>query len=154
MGIVVPSSEGPETPFTFAHELVRQTLLAGISAPRRQRLHASVADAIERLYPDAVNERAGEIADHLIKAGSFADSRKLVRWLTLAGKSALEAAAFEEARAQFPVGPVASRRRDLRERADCWRALRWPSEVLINGRRHLPISVKHSKFTSISAIGR
>ena len=73
MGIIVPSSEGPERPFTFAHELVRQTLLAGISAPRRQRLHAAVADAIERLYPDAVNERAGEIADHLLKAGSFAD---------------------------------------------------------------------------------
>ena len=79
MGIIVPSSEGPETPFTFAHELVRQTLLAGISAPRRQQLHAAVADAIEQLYPGAVNERAGEIADHLLKAGSFADSRKLVR---------------------------------------------------------------------------
>ena len=51
MGIIVPSSEGPETPFTFAHELVRQTLLAGISAPRRQQLHAGVADAIERLNP-------------------------------------------------------------------------------------------------------
>ena len=76
MGIIVPSSEGPERPFTFAHELVRQTLLAGISAPRRQQLHAGVADAIERLYPGAVNERAGEIADHLLKAGSFADRPK------------------------------------------------------------------------------
>jgi hypothetical protein len=46
MGIIVPSSEGPETPFTFAHELVRQTLLARISAPRKQQLHRSVADAI------------------------------------------------------------------------------------------------------------
>jgi predicted ATPase len=73
MGVIVPSSEGPERPFTFGHELVRQTLLAGISAPRRQRLHASVADAIERLYPAAVNERAGDIADHLLKAGAFAD---------------------------------------------------------------------------------
>ena len=41
MGIIVPSSEGPERPFTFSHELVRQTLLAGISVPRRQQLHAS-----------------------------------------------------------------------------------------------------------------
>ena len=59
MGIIVPSSEGPEQPFTFAHELVRQTLLAGISAPRNQQLHAAVADAIELLFPDAANERAG-----------------------------------------------------------------------------------------------
>jgi tetratricopeptide (TPR) repeat protein len=103
MGIIIPSSEGPERPFTFTHELVRQTLLADISAPRRQRLHARVADAIELVYPGAVNERAGEIADHLIKAGSFADEQKLVRNLKLAGNSALDAAAFEEARSSFRI---------------------------------------------------
>src|SRR6202040_1380142 len=101
MGIIIPSSEGPERPFTFRHELVRQTLLAGISAPRRQRLHAAVADAIATLNPDALKERAGYIADHLVKAGSFADGRRLVDCLTLAGRNALEAAAFEEARADF-----------------------------------------------------
>src|SRR3984893_15021957 len=47
MGIIVPSSEGPERPFIFRHELVRQTVLAAISAPRQQRMHARVADAIE-----------------------------------------------------------------------------------------------------------
>src|SRR6202165_4181316 len=62
MGIIVASSEGPQKPFTFTHELVRQTLLAGISGPRRQQLHADVADAIARLHPDAVKERAGDIA--------------------------------------------------------------------------------------------
>ena len=118
MGIIVPSSEGPEQPFTFAHELVRQTLLAGISAPRRQQLHAGVADAIERLYPGAVNERAGEIADHLLKAGSFADRQKLVRWLTLAGKSALKAAAFEEARRNFRSALSHQDAVDVAERAD------------------------------------
>ncbi len=40
MGIVVPSSEGPGRPFTFSHELIRQTLLGVISAPRQERLHA------------------------------------------------------------------------------------------------------------------
>jgi tetratricopeptide (TPR) repeat protein len=97
MGIIVPSAEGPERPFTFAHELVRQTLLADISIPRQQRLHASVADAIEQLHPETVGERAADIADHLVKAGSFADRRRLVHFLTLAGKRALAAAAFEEA---------------------------------------------------------
>ena len=51
MGVIVSSSEGPETPFTFAHELVRQTLLAGISAPRQQQLHASVADGSSGSIP-------------------------------------------------------------------------------------------------------
>jgi hypothetical protein len=78
MGIIVASSEGLARPFIFTHELVRQTLLAGISAPRRQHLHAGVADAIARLHPDAVNERAGDIADHLIKAGSFVDGNRSI----------------------------------------------------------------------------
>jgi len=96
MGIIVSSSEGPGRPFTFAHELVRQTLLAGISPPRRQHLHTRVADEIVSLSDG--NECAGEVSDHLLKAGTFADRRKLVRWLTLAGNTALESAAFEEAR--------------------------------------------------------
>ena len=78
MGIIVASSEAPEKPFTFSHELVRQTLLAGISTPRRQHLHAGVADAIARLQPDAANERAGDIDIHLIKAGSFADGDRSI----------------------------------------------------------------------------
>jgi tetratricopeptide (TPR) repeat protein len=118
MGIIIPSSEGPERPFTFRHELVRQTLLAGISAPRKQRMHASVAEAIERLNPDAVNEHAEEIADHLLKAGSFADSQRLVHYLTLAGRNALEAAAFEEARANFRSALSRQAAVGIRERAD------------------------------------
>src|SRR5713226_225501 len=118
MGIIVPSAEGPERPFTFAHELVRQTLLAGISAPRQQQLHAGVSDAIERLYPGAVNERAGDIADHLLKAGSFGDDRRLVRYLTVAGKSALDAAAFEEAGRSFRSTLSHLTDVDVRERAD------------------------------------
>ena len=81
MDIIVPSSEGPDRPLTFRYELARQTLLAGIAAPRQQRLHAGVAAAMERLYPGAVNERAGDIVDHLRKAGSFADARKLAHYL-------------------------------------------------------------------------
>jgi predicted ATPase len=118
MGIIVPSSERPEKPFTFSHELVRQTLLTGISGPRQHRLHAGVADAIEQLYSDAVSERACDIANHLLKAGSFADARKLVRWLTLAGKRALEAAAFAEARWNFQSALSHQGAVDPRQRAD------------------------------------
>src|SRR5277367_835949 len=118
MGIIIPSSQGPEKPFSFTHELVRQTLLAGISAPRKQQLHAAVADAIESVYPRFVNERAGEIADHLLKAGSFADSRRLVRYLTLAGNSALDAAAFEEARTSFQTALSHQTAVSAKERAE------------------------------------
>jgi tetratricopeptide (TPR) repeat protein len=148
MGIIVPSSEGPEQPFTFTHELVRQTLLAGISAPRKQRLHAGVADAIERLCPGAVKERAGEIVDHLLKAGTFADRQKLVRWLTLVGKGALEAAAFEEARRSFRSALSHPGAVDVRERADLLASLamaergldQWDA-ALADGREALEIYI-------------
>jgi len=118
MGIIASGSDGPETPFTFAHELVRQTLLAGISAPRQQQMHARVADALEGLYHGALNERAGEIADHLLKAESFADCQRLIHYLTLAGKSALDAAAFEEARRNFKSALSLQGAVDSTERAD------------------------------------
>jgi tetratricopeptide (TPR) repeat protein len=101
MAIIASSNEGPETPFTFAHELLRQTLLSRISAARREQLHARVAQSIEQLYPAALNERAGEISNHLLKAKSLADAGKLVSYLTIAGNNALTAAAFEEARSCF-----------------------------------------------------
>ena len=82
MGIIVASSINPEAPFSFAHELVRQTLLAAISAPRKQHLHAGAAEAIEGLYRGDVKERAKEIAEHLLKAESFVDGRRLVRYQT------------------------------------------------------------------------
>jgi predicted ATPase len=149
MGLIVPSSEGPEKPFTFRHELVRQTLLVGISAPRQQRLHAGVADAIERLYSGAVNERAGEIVDHLLKAGSFADRQKLVRNLKLAGKIALDAAAFEEAGRSFKSALSHQGAVDPRQRADLLASLamaergldQWGA-VLANLREALEIFIK------------
>ena len=80
---------------------MRQTLLASLSLPRRQRLHLQVAEAIERVHASAVHERASEIAHHLVKAGSLADIHRVVQYLTLAGQRALEAAAYEDALRQF-----------------------------------------------------
>jgi predicted ATPase len=101
MGLLVASAEGPEMPFTFAHEILRQTLLHGMAPPRRQRLHAGVAHAIERLHPRAATERAGEIAHHLLKAGAFAKRHEVATALLVAGKAALGASAFEQAHRWF-----------------------------------------------------
>jgi tetratricopeptide (TPR) repeat protein len=118
MGLIVPSSEGPESPFTFAHELVRQTLLANISGPRRQQLHAKIAAALESFDPTSAKEYAGEISDHLVKAGSFANREALVRWLIDAGNKALQASAFEEARVGFELALSRVDQADARPRAE------------------------------------
>jgi predicted ATPase len=76
------------------------------------------ASPIERLNPDAIKECAGEITDHLLKAGSFVDRQKLVRWLTLAGESALDATAFMEARRNFESALSHQGALDPRQKAD------------------------------------
>ena len=62
MGLIVASAEGAEVSFVFAHDLVRQTLLANISLPRRQLLRLRVAKALETAHPEAVSEHAVAIA--------------------------------------------------------------------------------------------
>ena len=83
--------------FSFAHELVRQTLLSQVSHTRRQRLHLRIADALEHVHRASLSESAAAIAYHLGEAGPFADPERTSRFLTMAGERALEAAAFEEA---------------------------------------------------------
>ncbi|UCH87011.1 MAG: AAA family ATPase [Dehalococcoidia bacterium] len=95
--LITAASDGPEDRFTFAHELIRQTLLSGISSPRRRRLHLRVAEAMELVYARALEEHTADLAHHLYQAGAAADPRKTAHYLTLAGESAIAAAAFEEA---------------------------------------------------------
>ena len=66
----------------------------------------------------AVNQHASEIADHLLKAKSFANGERLVRYLILAGRSALHAAAFEEAQRNFKTALPLQGADDSAERAN------------------------------------
>lgn len=55
--------------YLFAHALVRDTLRAGMSASRRARMHARVAEALEGEW-----DRETEVARHWLEAGpSYAD---------------------------------------------------------------------------------
>lgn len=86
-----------EVKFTFAHELIRQTLLSDISDLRRQRLHFQVVGAIEKVHADDLNEYAAELAYHLKKAGALADMHKTVQYLQVAGEKAYGVGAATEA---------------------------------------------------------
>ncbi len=87
--------------YRFVHEQIRQTLLAGLSLPRRQRLHLRIADALEAIHASEVDKFAGEIGYHLYQAGSAADPVRTAGHLSLAGERALAALAFEDALRQL-----------------------------------------------------
>jgi predicted ATPase len=99
--LIVAERSGREMRYRFVHELVRQTLGESISMPRRQRLHARVADAIERLYGPNLDRRASVLAHHLYQAGASADLEKAIHYLMLAATLARTGAAHEEALAHM-----------------------------------------------------
>jgi len=90
-----------EARLTFVHELIRQTLISGVSLPRRQRLHLRVAEAIERVYGRILEEHAADLAYHLQRAGSTADPEKTVHYLKLAGDRAMAQVAWEAAAGHY-----------------------------------------------------
>ncbi len=95
--VIVPEERDGEIHYSFAHELIRQTLLSGLSLLRRQRLHLTVANAIERTDKRARTERPSEIAHHLLQAGAAAEPERTLEYLELTAERAMEAAAYEEA---------------------------------------------------------
>jgi predicted ATPase len=88
------AAAGPDR-YRFAHDLVRQRVLAVLPLPRLQAYHLAVADTLERLYGKSANERAGEIGYHLYQAGTAADPARTARYLAQAAKNALAVGAFE-----------------------------------------------------------
>ena len=95
--VIVAEERDGEVHYTFGHELIRQTLLSGLSVLRRQRLHLAAADAIERTDRRARRDRPSEIAQHLLQAGAAADPERTIDYLERTAERALDAAAFEEA---------------------------------------------------------
>lgn len=94
--IVVPAPDtSGEDRYLFAHELIRQTVLAELSLTRRRRLHAALAAARERHHHSDLERHAAAIAHHLDEAGDAGERR--LEYLLLAGRHAIASAAFEEA---------------------------------------------------------
>ncbi len=95
--LVTAERNGRELRYRFVHELVRQTLAESLSIPRCQRLHARIADAIERTCGANVESQASALAYHLYQAGAAADLDKTVTYLMMAARLATTGAAHEEA---------------------------------------------------------
>ncbi len=53
----------------FAHGLVRQVLVEGVTLQARREIHAAIAEAIAALHPDRLDEMAERLARHHIEAG-------------------------------------------------------------------------------------
>jgi len=96
-GLIVLVERYPDAQFKFSHELIRQAVLDRLSAPRRQRLHLQVANAIERIHAAELEDHADELAHQLWHAGKAAEAGRTVRYLSMAAKQAINRSVYPEA---------------------------------------------------------
>lgn len=87
--------------YRFGHVLTQQALLARLAAGERARLHARIAQALEREYGARVDSHARQLVVHLEQAQVVLGAERLVRYLGIAGEQALGSYAWEEARELF-----------------------------------------------------
>ena len=98
--------EGRER-YQFSHALIQETLSEELSTSRRVRLHARIADALEKLYGADAESHAAELAHHFVEAETVLGPDKLARYSLLAGDQALAIHAHEEALTHFERGLLA-----------------------------------------------
>jgi predicted ATPase len=105
-GLVFSVAESPKARFEFSHEIIRQAVLAGLSAARRQRLHLEVAGAIEQTcsaasestFGGSRNDHVAELAHHYARS---TDTWQAVKYLHLAGEQASACFAMVEAERHY-----------------------------------------------------
>ncbi len=88
----------PEVEYMFKHALVHEASYQSILAERRRELHKRVADAIEGLFADRLDEFSGFLAYHYARAADWGNAQ---RYLLRAGDQAARMAADVEATAHY-----------------------------------------------------
>jgi predicted ATPase len=106
----------PDAEYTFKHALVQDAAYSTLLRSRRQQLHARIAGALERGFPDIVAAQPALLAHHCDEAGL--PEKAIEYWLT-AGRQASRRSAAEEAvallnrgLARVPALPDGDRRRE------------------------------------------
>ncbi len=90
--------------YQFTHALIQETLAEELSATRRVRLHARIAEALEALYGDQAEAHASELAHHYAEAQTVLGAEKLVMYSLMAGERAQASYAWREGPDPFPDG--------------------------------------------------
>lgn len=90
VGLLVETDDAEHDGYDFSHPLVRDAVYGALGRPRAQRLHAQVADALERFHGAQAPAHADELAFHFSRGGAGALTRKALHYLAESGRRALE----------------------------------------------------------------
>lgn len=83
--------------YSFRHGFLQQMLYEELSLPRRQRLHAKAATAIEAAHHSSLDRHVAALSRHYALAGIAGDPEKAVQYCMRAAEAAEGVFAYEEA---------------------------------------------------------
>src|SRR5262249_33526892 len=87
-----------EREYAFQHALTQEVAYASLPEDKRRALHAVILHAIERVYPDRLDDRVAELAHHAFEGQQWQEA---VGYLDRAGARAISRSANTEAEACF-----------------------------------------------------
>ena len=97
----------PELEYIFKHELARDAAYATILNRKRREFHLRVAEAMEALFADRLEEHAHRLAQHFEHAG---DDERATKYYVMAGEVATGIHAHSEGIASYTKALDAARR--------------------------------------------
>ncbi len=112
-------SEGQD--FRFTHSLIQHVLYNEPSVARRQRLHHQIAESLERLYHNCLDDHVLEIAHHLLRAGSLAAGDRIMHYARRAGDRACAVSGWGDAARYYEAALAATEATDylsIQDRAE------------------------------------
>jgi class 3 adenylate cyclase len=96
----------PELEYIFKHELARDAAYGSILNRKRRELHQRVAEAIEAMFPDRLEEHAHRLAHHASLAGDYA---RALKYYNMAAEAAAALHANAESAAHYDHAIEAAR---------------------------------------------
>ena len=97
-GLLRLAQTHPELEYLFRHALVQDAAYKSLLREDRKHLHQKVAETLEQLYPDKLDDLAAILGQHFALAG---DNPRALKYFTLAGDAAAATYANAEAVAHY-----------------------------------------------------
>ncbi|HSF29199.1 MAG TPA: adenylate/guanylate cyclase domain-containing protein, partial [Candidatus Tectomicrobia bacterium] len=105
----------PELEYTFKHALTQEVAYGSLLQDRRRALHARIVEAIERLYPNRMDEQVERLAYHALRGELWG---KVITYFGRAGSKAAARSAHREAVGCFEQALLALQH--LPDHLDTW----------------------------------
>ncbi len=96
-----------EEAYQFKHNLIQESAYASLLKNDRRALHRACAEALERSYPNELDEHAALLAKHFAEAG---DDAKTFEYARRAGDAAFRVHALEEALMHYDTASLLAAR--------------------------------------------